>query len=117
MTVFSEEAIFQIARRIDRPEARRLYLDQACAADDAMRARVEALLRVHDDERSFLERPAVAPPPQDRHSTAASADFPPLATIELPSIDSGTIIAGRYKLLEAIGEGGMGSVWMAEQTE
>jgi serine/threonine protein kinase len=97
-----EEAIFQVARKIDAPEARRAYLDQVCGADRALRERLEALLHVHDQERSFLETPPA------NASLTAAVDVPPLA--EGP----GTVI-GPYKLLQEIGQGGMGAVFMAEQ--
>src|SRR5438093_5714604 len=97
-----EKAIFNIARRIDSREARADYLQQACGADpDALKRLVE-LLQVHEKEQSFLESPAVA-----------AEDSP---TIDRPPERPGTQI-GPYKLLQQIGEGGFGVVFMAEQTE
>src|SRR5262249_55367971 len=54
----NEEAIFNVARLIDGPEARRTYLGQACGEDPELRVRVDALLRVYDENRSFLQPPA-----------------------------------------------------------
>jgi serine/threonine protein kinase/tetratricopeptide (TPR) repeat protein len=101
-TPIDEESIFQVSRKIDAPEVRQAYLDQVCGADRGLRERLEALLRVHDQERSFL-----GAPPADL-SITADADVPPL--IEGPRTN-----IGPYKLLEPIGEGGMGSVYLAEQ--
>jgi eukaryotic-like serine/threonine-protein kinase len=97
-----EEAIFNVARKITPPAVREEYLRQACGDDEALRGRVQDLLRVHDEEPSFLRSPALGP--------GVTVDQQP--SMERP----GTVI-GPYKLLQQIGEGGMGTVFMAEQTE
>src|SRR5262245_51053595 len=82
---------------------RTAYLDRVCKDDQPLRERLERLLRAHGDAESFLESPAIG---------VASSANPNHAMAEKP----GTHI-GPYKLLEQIGEGGMGVVYMAEQSE
>jgi WD40 repeat protein/serine/threonine protein kinase len=94
----NEAAVFNAARQIAAPEARRQYIEETCGEDGNLRARVEALLRVHAEDRCFLEAPAV----------------PTRATPLVVSEGPGTQI-GLYKLVEQIGEGGFGVVFMAEQ--
>ncbi len=53
----NEEAVFDIARRIEDEATRKDYVEQACASDPALKARVNELLKLHDDEVSFLESP------------------------------------------------------------
>src|SRR5262245_35797907 len=99
----SERSIFMEALEFGDLQERAQYVCQACGGDQRLRGRVEALLRSHRSESSFvLDRmPAV--------DLAVTADLP--SAVEHP----GTVI-GPYKLREQIGEGGMGVVYVAEQT-
>src|SRR5262245_9189217 len=101
----SEEDIFQVARRIEAGAARAAYLDQVCSEDE-LRGQLEALLRAHDDSESFLVFPASKP--------ASGEGGPP--TLDLHPIEKPGTVIGPYKLLQQIGEGGFGVVFMAEQT-
>jgi eukaryotic-like serine/threonine-protein kinase len=97
------EEIFLSALEKRAVEERAAFLDGACRGDASLRDEVDRLLLAHPSAGQFLEPPAPV--------AEATADF--VSRDE----KSGVIIAGRYKLLEPIGEGGMGSVWMAQQTE
>jgi serine/threonine protein kinase/WD40 repeat protein len=96
------QAIFLEAAEQESAAGRVAVLDRQCGGDAELRQRVEALLRAHDASGAFLEPPAT--------DKVATIDELPVA--ERP----GTIIR-QYKLLEQIGEGGFGVVFMAEQTQ
>jgi serine/threonine protein kinase len=96
-----EQSIFIEALEKEDPAEREAFLDRACAADPALRPRIERLFRRHEQADDVLD----APP-----AWAAATIDQPIAE------DPGTRI-GPYKLLEQIGEGGMGAVYVAEQSQ
>ena len=99
-----EEALFRAAAELPVGTARRAFLEQACAGDAALRQRLDALLAAHDapDELSPKDRPAAK------------------ATMKIEFADAPDEAVGqtleRYKLMERLGEGGCGVVYVAEQT-
>ena len=102
----SEQAVFAEALQCATAKARTAYLEAACRGDVALRRRVEALLRAAESAGDFLEQPPTGLPTSEG-STLVVARL---------SEKTGDRI-GRYKLLEKIGEGGCGVVYMADQEE
>jgi serine/threonine protein kinase len=101
-----EAEVFNTARGIEDTEARRSYLREACGADPGLLARVEALLRVYDEETTGglarhvgLEGRSTSPPTDAPRGEGAGSRV------------------GHYTLLKPIGEGGMGMVYLAEQRQ
>jgi WD40 repeat protein/serine/threonine protein kinase len=94
------KAIFLEALDCEGADELMRFLEQACGADAALRARVEELLRAHRDAGAFL-----------------GGGEQQSATCDQPSAERPGTVIGPYKLLQQIGEGGMGTVFMAEQTQ
>src|SRR5262245_33265272 len=93
-----EQSIFLHAIGLVEPADRAAYLDEACRDNAGLRAELDALIAAHG-------RLGDVPPPRCGPEATETFTPPPKA---------GTVI-GPYKLIEHIGDGGMGTVWMAQQ--
>ena len=132
------ETLFHQALAKGNPEERAAFLGEACAGQPELRAAVEALLAAHEASGGFTGKPPTElgetidsePTAQSTDATDATGEFTPTppdasqairpqgATTQSRAIaEADTVIAGRYILEEMIGEGGMGEVWVAQQTE
>src|SRR4051794_18113705 len=103
------KSLFLAASDLAVPDERAAYLNRECGGDVELLQRVEGLLRAND------AAPLPGPGPGDdtgayrKHGQARPRDFVD------PAVAVNTVIAGKYKLVEVIGEGGMGHVYMAQQ--
>src|SRR5262245_21060278 len=93
------EAVFAAAIELPKPDERAAYIATACGANVELRSQVEHLVDAYFRAGKFLESGA------------------PRHTFDEPAGDTPGTAIGPYKLLESIGEGGMGVVWMAQQSE
>ena len=93
------EAIFSAALERESDAERAAFVDKACGGDGVLWDRVDSLLRAHTGAGSFLDKPALDG-----------------VTVELPAPTEGPgTMIGQYKLLQLIGEGGFGAVYLAAQ--
>ncbi len=110
-----EEMLFDAARQLSHPAECKEFLDRACAGDAALRARVEGLLASQvEADRFFAEGQSAMRPFLD-DGGLAGAGGPNDLRLNLAVEEKAGSRIGRYKLLERIGEGGCGVVYMAEQ--
>src|SRR5262245_2698041 len=103
------KALFLEAAAIDDPAARAVLVNERCGEDAVLRARVHALLAAND--RAVANHGTASFGGADGSAATPTADFPG------KDEHVGAILGGKYKLVEEIGEGGMGTVFMAQQQE
>src|SRR6266516_4315393 len=96
----SLRALFDEVSEIEPGESRREFLNQACGTDAALRTQIDELLRSQETAGGFLADPKREAPPDSAAVSFKEGDR-----------------IGRYKLLQKVGEGGCGVVYMAAQTE
>ena len=130
------KALFNAALDLPDPADRPAFLDRECGDDQELRQRLDELLAAYDQPAGALERPlarrarandrprrridpsgaaGMRPPIKSAAGSDQTASYRPETPPPAPLI--GSVIAGRYKLREEIGEGGMGSVYLAEQLQ
>jgi tetratricopeptide (TPR) repeat protein len=98
----TEEAVFAAALEITTVAERQAFLDETCSADVGLRRRVEELLAGYGKTGGILERDS-------------PASVFPAVHLE-PPLAPNRLFAGRFRLRQKLGEGGMGEVWAADQT-
>src|SRR5262245_31779832 len=126
-----EQSIFLAALELATPAERQAYLRGACGDNEPLRVAVAELLAAHERAGNILDAPPVGSvgsrqqaagsgpkPVGSGQEAAGSEEVLRTAERQLPTAaESPGVMIGPYKLLELIGEGGMGTVWMAEQKE
>lgn len=111
MSEASEKSIFLQAVDLPSGTLRAKFLDDVCAGNESLRRSIENLLNAHDRPDNLLDLPALDRPPKD-------AEHNPTTFLEAKQADNlAETMIGPYRLMEMIGEGGFGVVYVAEQQQ
>ena len=107
----NELDLFAAVIAIAEPGERAALLERECAGRPDLRNRIDQLVSAHFKSNALLDVP------ETDQTTPHASNGSETESLPIAAEVAGTVIAGRFKLLQQIGEGGMGSVWMADQTE
>ncbi len=112
----NELDLFVAALAISDPARRVAYLKAECKGNAPLQQRIEVLLAANVQSSNPLDNPLIGPPDGQTFSFVSDRKEPTEDYVD-PTVGVGSVLAGKFKLVEKIGEGGMGNMYLARQTD